>query len=150
MKSLAEGGAADRMRRRLRSLCETDQRQWGVMSVAEMVCHLRESFPMATGARPTAPVHGGWRARAMKFLALRVPVQWPKDVATVPELQVGAARMRLASFAEDKASAIAAFERFLVVANNRTSHSFFGAMEPADWMRWGYLHTDHHLRQFGR
>ena len=28
-------------------------------------------------------------------------------------------------------------------------HPFFGAMSPNQWLRWGYLHTDHHLRQFG-
>jgi hypothetical protein len=26
----------------------------------------------------------------------------------------------------------------------------FGPMSERDWMRWGYLHADHHLRQFGR
>jgi prephenate dehydrogenase len=30
------------------------------------------------------------------------------------------------------------------------SHPMFGPMSPEDWMRWGYLHADHHLRQFGR
>jgi hypothetical protein len=29
-------------------------------------------------------------------------------------------------------------------------HPMFGAMTTLEWMRWGYLHTDHHLRQFGR
>jgi hypothetical protein len=28
-------------------------------------------------------------------------------------------------------------------------HAIFGSMSEADWMRWGYLHMDHHLRQFG-
>jgi hypothetical protein len=28
-------------------------------------------------------------------------------------------------------------------------HPFFGAMKDAHWLRWGYLHMDHHLRQFG-
>ena len=28
-------------------------------------------------------------------------------------------------------------------------HPFFGAMSVEQWMRWGYLHADHHLRQFG-
>ena len=26
----------------------------------------------------------------------------------------------------------------------------FGHMSEKDWMQWGYLHADHHLRQFGR
>ena len=28
-------------------------------------------------------------------------------------------------------------------------HPIFGPMTDAEWMRWGYLHMDHHLRQFG-
>jgi hypothetical protein len=28
-------------------------------------------------------------------------------------------------------------------------HPIFGPMSAAAWMRWGYLHADHHLRQFG-
>jgi hypothetical protein len=28
-------------------------------------------------------------------------------------------------------------------------HPMFREMSEKDWMRWGYLHTDHHLRQFG-
>jgi hypothetical protein len=28
-------------------------------------------------------------------------------------------------------------------------HPIFGAMTEEEWMRWGYLHMDHHLRQFG-
>lgn len=29
------------------------------------------------------------------------------------------------------------------------SHPQFGQMSEKEWMRLGYLHTDHHLRQFG-
>ena len=28
-------------------------------------------------------------------------------------------------------------------------HPLFDEMSERDWMRWGYLHVDHHLRQFG-
>jgi hypothetical protein len=28
-------------------------------------------------------------------------------------------------------------------------HPIFGVMADRDWMRWGYLHMDHHFRQFG-
>jgi len=28
-------------------------------------------------------------------------------------------------------------------------HPIFGKMTEAEWQRWGYLHMDHHLRQFG-
>jgi hypothetical protein len=29
------------------------------------------------------------------------------------------------------------------------AHSILGPMTEREWMRWGYLHIDHHLRQFG-
>jgi hypothetical protein len=29
------------------------------------------------------------------------------------------------------------------------AHPIFGAMAKEEWHRWGYLHLDHHLRQFG-
>jgi len=28
-------------------------------------------------------------------------------------------------------------------------HPLFDEMSERDWMRWGYLHADHHFRQFG-
>jgi hypothetical protein len=27
-------------------------------------------------------------------------------------------------------------------------HAIFGAMSRREWLRWGWLHADHHLRQF--
>jgi len=29
------------------------------------------------------------------------------------------------------------------------THPLFGPMSETQWLRWGYLHVDHHLRQFG-
>jgi hypothetical protein len=28
-------------------------------------------------------------------------------------------------------------------------HPLFGGMSDGAWLRWAYLHIDHHLRQFG-
>jgi hypothetical protein len=28
-------------------------------------------------------------------------------------------------------------------------HPIFGRMSHREWLRWAYLHADHHLRQFG-
>ena len=28
-------------------------------------------------------------------------------------------------------------------------HPIFGSMSRGNWLRWAYMHTDHHLRQFG-
>jgi len=45
----------------------------------------------------------------------------------------------------------AAFERFTrqPLEYELQTHPIFGQMTEKEWMRWGYLHSDHHLRQFG-
>jgi hypothetical protein len=40
-------------------------------------------------------------------------------------------------------------EKFLSPASTLGPHPIFGPLSYPQWMRWGYLHCDHHLRQFG-
>ena len=55
-----------------------------------------------------------------------------------------------ATFDELVCEAIEKMERLATWNRFAPSHPMFGPMTAADWMRWGYLHADHHLRQFGR
>ena len=98
---------------------------------------------------PVAPVKGPLPSAVMKWLGLSLPMRWPRNIPTVPELKRGRVALP-GEFAADRAGLDEALEAFLRVKENRTPHAIFGAMRPRDWMRWGYLHTDHHLRQFGR
>ena len=148
MKSLASAGTVEEIRRRMESLRETDVRRWGTMMAAEAVRHLHGSFAMAMGDRAAKPVAVPLPRPVMKYLALAMPMRWPKNVATIPELLE---LPRLASgFAEEKRELLAVYERFWRLAEHRNVHPMLGEMSSGDWMRWGYLHTDHHLRQFGR
>lgn len=54
-------------------------------------------------------------------------------------------------FAADLAEAAARLDAFVAAARGARwpPHPIFGRLSPAAWLRWGYLHTDHHLRQFG-
>jgi hypothetical protein len=56
-----------------------------------------------------------------------------------------------AELERDKGQLLKLIERFTTLPNGleQQSHPFFGRMTEREWMRWGYLHTDHHLRQFG-
>jgi hypothetical protein len=56
-----------------------------------------------------------------------------------------------ADFTEDLARAEALMEAFVARAGSSDwpAHPIFGRLSDAAWMRWGYLHLDHHLRQFG-
>ena len=42
-----------------------------------------------------------------------------------------------------------AMERFAALERIAHPHPVLGRLTRRQWMRWSYLHTDHHLRQFG-
>ena len=148
MKTLATGRVVEELRGRMGSLCEGDMPGWGVMTATEMACHLRGAFELAQGSRLCQPIAGPLPPGVMRTLALWVPVRWPKGVPTVPGLR--REELRPEGFAEEKAGLLEAYGSFLGMPGERPRHPILGSMGRGDWMRWGYLHTDHHLRQFGR
>jgi hypothetical protein len=122
------------------------------MSVHQTVCHLADSSRVALG-QMTVSLYTPWWARTfVKWVALRVPVPWPSGIPTRPELdQVRGAGTKPAEFASDVAELGRLVERMTepgAVVDGRV-HSFFGRLSRAEWLRWAYLHMDHHLRQFG-
>jgi Protein of unknown function (DUF1569) len=56
-----------------------------------------------------------------------------------------------AELERDKGELLALVERFAADSNvvAQLAHPFLGQMTEKEWIRWGYLHMDHHLRQFG-
>jgi hypothetical protein len=86
----------------------------------------------------------------MKWVALRSGMRWPKNLPTTPELKLAIAEHSEAEFDALVGAAIYGMEAVASKARWAPSHPMFGPMTAGDWMRWGYLHADHHLRQFGR
>ena len=150
LKTLGKPNDALEIRGRILALRADDTALWGVMDVTQMVCHLREPYLFALSPDPVQQVPLPIPATAAKYMALHSPLAWPKHLPTLPEFKIGGARMATTTFAGDCASLIEAFDRFCAVPNLTKDHPFFTTMSHADWMRWGYLHADHHLRQFGR
>ena len=77
---------------------------------------------------------------------------WPKGrIRTRPEVDPKQRGSRPAEFEADLVAAIAGVRALAAAPAEAFSpgHSMFGPMTADDWRRWGYLHTDHHLRQFG-
>ena len=154
MKTLARAEDRAEISRRLRGLEPSSERRWGRMSVHQMVCHVGDTFRMATGEQPLAMMQGPLAATIIKVIALYTPLPWPKGkIQTSVEINQGRGRGTAPTeFAADLVRVVALYDR--VTAPERTfalspTHPAFGRMSEGDWMRWGYLHTDHHLRQFG-
>jgi hypothetical protein len=121
------------------------------MSVQQMVCHLNDSFRVMIGERTASPAAGLLQRTIIKWIALYVPLRWPAGIRTRPEIDQEQGGTAPADFESDIAQLKALLE--FVPANaarfDGHSHPIFGRMSEADWLRWAYLHTDHHFRQFG-
>src|SRR5262249_36576474 len=136
--------------RRLRRVRPDSVRRWGRMSAHQMVCHLTDAFRMALGQKPGSPASGIVQRTLVKWIALYAPLHCPAGIRTRPEVAQEGGGTRPTGFDAD----VAELERIVEVVANTGSgfaptHPMFGRMSPPDWLRWAYLHTDHHLRQFG-
>jgi len=77
------------------------------------------------------------------------PIPWPHGRPTNPQHNPRAEGSRPSDFERDLARAIHGIERIAAGHVTEPTHGLFGTMTAADWQRWAYRHTDHHLRQFG-
>ncbi len=149
MKSLRSVEVLSEIRTRLRSVRVDDHPRWGKMTAKKMMRHVGCSYEVALGERTVAPVEG--RAPVLvKFVALRVPVRWPKNLSTTHELKRAVMENLDCPFDALVDAAVAKMQAVATGNRHAPTHPIFGPMTAEDWMRWGYLHADHHLRQFGR
>ena len=151
MKTLADRECEREIRARLERVGPETPRQWGRMTSGQMICHLNDAFLGVMGRRPTAIPHGFSVWRLTKPIALYAPFKWPRGVPTRPEFDQQFGGTLPSDFAADMQRLAATIDAFL--AQPRTfqfqPHPMFGVMSDNQWMRWAYLHVDHHLRQFG-
>lgn len=137
------------MRQRSQSVTAASPRQWGKMSVAQMLEHCARGLEMGTGdAKPPRPLVGRLMGGLIKPLALRDGEPMRRNTPTIPSLiaedggDVDAAKSRL----------LAMLDRFVAGGEAGCTdhpHAFFGELTPAEWSKIMHKHLDHHLRQFG-
>jgi hypothetical protein len=151
MKTLARQGDRAEILERMKALRPGSARRWGRMSAHQAVCHLADSFRFAVGERPARATHGLVGRTIVKWIALYAPLRWPPGIRTSPEVDSERGGTRPADFASDVAELASLVE--LVAAEPERAdgrgHPVFGRLSRSAWLRWGWLHADHHLRQFG-
>ena len=150
MKTLARAQDKEEILRRLRTIHPGSPRQWGRMSAHQMICHLSDSFLAVTGQRHASSASGPLQRTVVKWIALYAPLKWPHAIRTRPEVDQEAGGTRPSDFAAD----IRQLEALLELITTQTTcfhgqqHPIFGPMSESAFLRWAYLHMDHHLRQF--
>ena len=106
---------------------------------------------MMTGELVASDATGPLQRTLIKWIALYAPLRWPRGIPTRPEVDPLRAGTSPADFAND-VSRLEALLEAITVHDERfhaRRHPIFGQMSRAAWLRWAYLHADHHLRQFG-
>ncbi len=151
MRSLARLQDVLDIQRRLRTLQPASRRRWGRMSAQQMVCHLCDSFRMLLGDKPVSHSSSLLQRTVVKWAALYLPLPWPAGIRTRPEVDQEQGGTRPAAFAGDVASLLELLEAVTTSPRrfDGERHPTLGRMSHREWLRWGYLHVDHHLRQFG-
>jgi len=135
--------------RRLSELRPDSARQWGKMSCHQMIVHLSDSFLLPLGERETSKASVPIPRGIMKWVALYLPMKSPHGVKTMPEMEQGVGGTAPVDFLKDREKLVELIEKVSKAQATSVPHPIFGQMTERDWQRWGYLHCDHHLRQFG-
>jgi hypothetical protein len=133
---------------RIQTLTPDSPRRWGQMSPHQMICHLTDSYCGVIGERAISPARMWIPRPVLKWIMLNAP--WPKGAPTRPEVDQQVGGTKPADFEDDRRRLLASIERFCSAPSAaRGEHPLAGALTDDEWMRWGYRHADHHLRQFG-
>ena len=151
MKTLARAADKAEIVRRLTAIQADSAARWGRMSAHQMICHLSDSFLMALRRRPTSSAGTFLQRTVVKWIALYAPLRWPPGIPTRPEVDQEKGGTRPVEFAADVARVRELLDVFTAAGPDFDwpPHPVLGRLSRRGWLRWGYLHTDHHLRQFG-
>lgn len=132
---------------RINQLSPQSNRQWGKMTVDQMMSHCIAPIDIAFGnTQLKANFLFQLLGRLIKKKIINAPV-FGKNSPTAPDF----IRKDKYDFDKTKSELIEKVKMFQdgtkVIKTNR--HPFFGPMSSQDWDNLQWKHLDHHLRQFG-
>lgn len=149
-RRLDDPGRVAEVTERLARLSPDSARRWGTMTPAAMLCHLSDAFEMALGERETGAAETLFSRTVMKWVAVELPVRWPHGVRTLAAMDPARRGTRPTSLDTDRRRLEGLMIRFVELDGAPdVRHPLFGRLDRGPWMRWGWRHVDHHLRQFG-
>ena len=148
MENIFDSSDSESLLERIERLTAESKPEWGKMTVSQMMWHCQRPMEVATQKlKLKRGLFGILFGRIAKkgFLKKR---GFDKNLPTVPEFKPDLKP----EFENEKRSLTEMVRQFgqagpKVLATNK--HPFFGEMSDDEWGQLLYLHTDHHLRQFG-
>jgi hypothetical protein len=136
------------IQQRLRQLTPDNQRQWGKMTLPEMLIHCSIQIKKALGILPATTAEGPrlYSTAVGRYLALYV-FSWPKGAATPSDMNMTLHPPGAVDVDQTKNDLFQLLKQ-VQAKTDFNPHPFFGNMNKKDWGRLIWKHLDHHLRQF--
>ncbi len=145
MKSLFKNDALKEVRTRINSLSEDSEKQWGKMTVGQMVHHCQLPLNVIL-EKEDYNLKPNFFAKLFFKKAMYSDKPWKKNLPTMKQFKETTPRdfeierKKLNELLDELESQR---ER-----NNWKAHPTFGEMTKEQWGKMQYKHLDHHLRQF--
>ncbi|HZM27563.1 MAG TPA: DUF1569 domain-containing protein [Gemmatimonadales bacterium] len=149
MRNISDGVVLEDLVRRLRRLAPTLPGLWGTMKAQQMALHVGDACAAVLKQRDFSAKPRSGPAGLLRIIVLYLLPRMPRGVKS--GANPAAAVVEPEAFARDLERAVTLLQQLATEAPDGLvdRHPIFGPMTRADWMRWAFLHTDHHLRQFG-
>jgi len=145
MKTIFDPAIRAELIRRIQSVNDHSQRQWGNMNVYQMLKHCTLWEEMVQNGKAYKQVLLG---RIFGRMALRSLTKderpLGRNAPTIPELKVH----DVGEVSQQKAAWIRRLEGYAYYDQESFAHPFFGRMTREQVGYLAYKHADHHLRQF--
>jgi hypothetical protein len=145
MPRIHDPGVAEKFRERIESLTPDSPRQWGKMTIDQMLHHVNIPLAEALGehvAKKSLPLPE-WLSRVMILYG-----PWGKGAPTRPDMLVPGSQRY--DFADEKARCLSMLHRFSRSPLDQDwPRGANFAMTGPQWSHLQYRHLDHHLKQFG-
>ena len=145
MKLLHDPEVYASIRKRIESLRIDSQRQWGKMSIDQMLWHVNVSMREAVGDYTPQLKPKPVPKALMRWAVINIP--WGRGAPTRPDMNV----VSTYDFNAQKAECLTLVDRIVArpISAEWPESASMGRMTGAHWSKLTAKHLDHHLRQFG-
>lgn len=148
MKNLFDKETHTEIINRISKLTPQSQRQWGKMTVSQMLAHCKEAFKVPLSNKKLPRIFMGrligWAFKKMLYN----DKPWKRNLPTAPNFLIKDDR----DFEKEKQELTELINRFYNggPANvGKFPHPMFGTYTSEQWGKSMYKHLDHHFTQFG-
>lgn len=151
MKTLTDTTTRRELLDRIARLSPDSVRQWGTMSIEQMLTHCAEQIRICLGEKPCAPMGNAFTAAIARFVLFNFPIPNLKSMRTAPELDPALGKMtKPTDFAADRQTLVELVERLAALPSDTVfNHPIFGKLDLIQMGKLAHYHIDHHLKQFG-